>query len=303
MKGITYCGIAALALVIVCGFSACGNNPDNGMSEDIPFEMVLIPGGSFIMGSDTEGAAACIAPRPERTVNVDSFYIGKYQITQAHYYEVMGINPSYFQGASIVTGVNGNNLPVERVNWYNAVEFCNKLSERDGFNPAYDIDKDKKDSNNTEETDTIKWTVKLIDGADGYRLPTEAQWEYACRANTTTAYYTGDTISNNTGWYGDNSGGRTHEAGKKPPNAWGLCDMHGNVWEWCWDFVNYGGDNYYDFAPNPDINPLGLDSGNRRAERGGSWRSPPNRVISSYRERYRPHNSGNDLGFRVVRPE
>jgi len=254
------------------------------------------------MGSDNEGAAACVAPRPERTVILDSFYIGKYQITQAHYFEITGTNPSFFQMSNIPNGVNGNNLPVDSVSWYDAIEYCNKLSEREGLIPAYNIDKINKDPNNTEELDTVKWTVTLAEGADGYRLPTEAQWEYACRAGTVTAYNTGEAISDNTGWYNANSGGRTHEAGSLAPNAWGLYDMHGNVWEWCWDFVNYGGVNYYDSAPNPDVNPLGLDSGNRRAERGGSWRSPPNRVISSYRERYRPHNSNNDLGFRVARP-
>jgi len=291
--------VAALA-IILC-FSSCGSDSENVLSKDIPLEMVFIPGGNFIMGSDDEGAAACVAPRPERTVIVDSFYIGKYQITQAQYNSVMGANLSFFQGTNIPSGVNGNNLPVEGVSWYNAVEFCNKLSERDGFNPVYNIDKENKDTNNTEELDNVKWKVSLIDGANGYRLPTEAQWEFACRAGTTTTYNTGDIINDETGWYGDNSGGRTHEVGKKPPNAWGLYDIHGNVWEWCWDFVNFGGENYYDFAPDPDTNPLGLNSGNRRAERGGSWKSPPNRISSSYRERYRPHNSSNDLGFRVVR--
>jgi len=298
----TYCVIVALAVVILCSFVACNNDSENDAPKNISFEMVLISGGNFIMGSDDDGAAACIAPRPERTVMVDSFYIGKYQITQVHYLELMGTNPSFFQSTNIPSGVNGNNLPVETVNWYNAVEFCNKISERDGFNPAYNIDKINKDPNNAEELDTIKWMVSLIDGSDGYRLPTEAQWEYACRAATTTAYNTGDTISNETGWYNANSSGRTQEVGKKAPNAWGLYDMHGNVWEWCWDYVNFGGDNYYDIAPDPDTNPLGLNSGNRRAERGGSWKSPPNRVTSSYRERYRPHNTSYDLGFRVVRP-
>ena len=295
--------IAAL-MVILCGFAACDSDSENEIpiSEDIPFEMVSINGGSFTMGSnDAAGAAACIAPFPTRRVTVDSFYMGKYQVTQGHYTSVMETNPSYFYGAYIPAGVNVHNLPVERVSWYNAVEFCNRLSALDVFDPAYNIDKENKDPANTDEADTVKWTVTIIPGANGYRLPTEAEWEYACRAGTDTAYNTGEEINDTTGWYSGNSGGRTHEAGKKPPNAWGLCDMHGNVWEWCWDYVTYGGDNYYE-NPTTDTNPPGLSSGNRRAERGGSWRSPQNRVRSSYRERYQPQNSGNDLGFRVIRP-
>jgi len=299
MKGFV---IAALAAATLCGLVSCGSDPGNEIqiAKDIPFEMVLIHGGSFTMGSTEEGAAGCIAPSPARTVTVDGFYMGKYQITQGHYYSVMEYNPSYFYGAYIPAGVNVNNLPVERVSWYNAVEFCNKLSVLDGYSPVYDIDKENKDPANTEEADTLKWTVTMIPCANGYRLPTEAEWEYACRAGTNTAYNTGDIISDETGWYNENSSGRTHEVGEKPPNSLGLYDMHGNVWEWCWDYVTYGGDNYY-VNPATDTNPLGLGSGNRRAERGGSWKSPAYRVTSSYRERYQPQNSGNDLGFRVIR--
>ena len=300
MKG--YYIAAMFAALILYSLTACNSDIEDKMqiSDDIPFAMVLVEGGSFIMGSSEEGAAACIAPYPAHMVTVNSFYMGTYLVTQGHYFSVMETNPSFFYGAYIPAGVNRNNLPVENVSWYNAVEFCNKLSALHGFDAAYSIDKVNKDTANTEETDTIKWTVTMIPGANGYRLPTEAEWEYACRAGTTTVYNTGDTISNKTGWYGENSSGRTHEAGELAPNAWGLHDMHGNVWEWCWDFVTYGGDNYY-LTPATDTNPTGLSSGNRRAERGGSWKSPQNRVTSSYRERYRPHNSTNDLGFRVIR--
>ena len=300
MKG--HNAAAMLAALILCSLAACESDPGDKtqIPDDIPFEMVLITGGSFTMGSAEEGAAACIAPYPAHTVTVNSFYMGKYQITQGHYFTVMEANPSFFHGTYVPAGVNRNNLPVESVSWYNAVEFCNRLSVLDGYETAYSIDKENKDTANTEETDNIKWSVTMKPGANGYRLPTEAEWEYACRAGTITAYNTGDTISGGTGWYSENSSGRTREVGGLAPNAWGLYDMHGNVWEWCWDYVTYGGDNYYT-NPATDVNPLGLSSGNRRAERGGSWKSPPNRVTSSYRERYRPHNSGNDLGFRVIR--
>jgi len=298
MKRIALLIFTMLVVAFICGFIACGTagNDDTDIDNDI--EMVWIPSGNFIMGSNTaETAAPCIDPRPTRTVYLTTgFYIGKYEITQAQYKAVMGINPSYFKG---------DKLPVENVSWYDAVEFCNKLSVLKGLTEAYLIEKDISDPNN-ENTSLFdpKWKVTLITGADGYRLPTEAQWEYACRAGTTTNYNTGmDSISNETGWYKANSDGKTHEIGKKTPNAWGIYDMHGNVWEWCWDWVNLGGDNYYVFAPDPDYDPVGLSSGNHRAERGGGWNHSPNRLNSAYRERYQPQAKIEDLGFRVVCPQ
>ena len=272
--------------------------------------MIWIPSGTYTIGSlDVENISACIATVPQHQVILTAgFYMGKYQVTQAEYRQIMGTNPSKF------TGENSDNLPVESVSWYNAVEFCNKLSEREGFDPAYNIDKENPDPNN-KLADIVdpKWTVTLIPGANGYRLATEAQWEYACRAGTTTMYYTGDAIStdqanfNGTHYtHGEPQGlyrGTPVEVGSFAPNPWGLYDMHGNVWEWCWDWVNDGGENYFTDAPDPDTDPTGLESGNRRMERGGSWSSPPARLLSAYRERARPFRTDlDDVGIRVLRP-
>ena len=132
--------------------------------------------------------------------------------------------------------------------------------------------------------------------ADGYRLPTEAEWEYACRAGTTTAYNTGDTISDDTGWYRDNSNNMTHEVGKKPANAYGLYDMHGNVWEWCWDW-------YGSYGNAARTNPMGASSGSVRVLRGGGWVSSAQSVRSAGRSLNSPSGRYYDLGFRLVRPQ
>jgi formylglycine-generating enzyme required for sulfatase activity len=282
--------------LLLFSLSACKQEP-GFIEKDI--EMLLITGGTFTMGNDSEeGASGCITPNPTRSITLSSFYMGKYQITQAQYENIMGVNPSNNKGD------NTGNHPVEQVSWYDAVEFCNALSELENRSPAYTIDKDNKDPNNENDTTADpKWTVTLNAGSNGYRLPTEAQWEYACRAGTSTLYNTGNTITKNEANI-ESTG--TVAVGSFAPNNWGLYDMHGNVWEWCWDWVYLLGKslNYYSEVPNPGIDPLGLDTGNRKAERGGSWRSQLIRVSSSYRERARPENAGfNDLGFRLVRPE
>jgi formylglycine-generating enzyme required for sulfatase activity len=138
-------------------------------------------------------------------------------------------------------------------------------------------------------------TVTANFNNNGYRLPTEAQWEYACRAGTITAYNTDTSINNNTGWYNANSMNTTHEVGKKPPNARGLYDMHGNVWEWCWDwFGNY--------PSGAQTNPTGASSGQTRVNRGGSWFSSSQGLRSACRNGDLPSAQFGNLGFRVVRP-
>jgi formylglycine-generating enzyme required for sulfatase activity len=211
----------------------------------------------------------------QHQVTVGSFYMGKYEVTQKEYQEVMGTNPSNFKG---------DNLPVEYVSWYDAVEYCNRRSQKEGLTPAYTI-------SGSENNRTIAWNWN----ANGYRLPTEAEWEYVCRAGTTTAYNTGASISDSTGWYGANSRDKTHPVGQKPDNRWGLYDMHGNVWEWCWDW-------YEGYSIAAQTNPAGAVSGTSRVLRGGSWYNPAGGVRSAYRSNGDPHDRGDNIGFRLVRP-
>jgi formylglycine-generating enzyme required for sulfatase activity len=226
-----------------------------------------------------------------------SFYMGKYQVTQEQYNAVMGSNPSSFTSA--VSGESGTpgKLPVERVSWYDAIVFCNKLSVMEGLSPVYSI---------SGSTDTTAWgtvptssnatwnAVTMDKSKSGYRLPTEAEWEYACRAGTTTAYNTGDTITANTGWYSANSDSKTHEVGKKLANAWGLYDMHGNVWEWCWD-------RYGDYASGAQTDPGGAVTGSYRVLRGGSWDFDGQHLRSGFRNFDNPSSRFDSLGFRLVR--
>jgi formylglycine-generating enzyme required for sulfatase activity len=181
----------------------------------------------------------------------------------------MGTNPSYFKGP---------NLPVEQVSWFDAVEYCNTLSLKEGLTPAYTIN-----------GNTVSWDPDT----NGYRLPTEAEWEYACRAGTQTPFYNGTSVDE-AGWHSGNSEGRTHPVGKKQPNLWGLYDMHGNVLEWCWDWLE-------DYPYKTQTNPQGVSSRASRAYRGGCWYFSANQLRSAFRFGNRPALRSLIVGFRLVR--
>jgi formylglycine-generating enzyme required for sulfatase activity len=224
------------------------------LANGVTLEMVGLPAGNFLMGSSESEDE-----KPPHQVQVNSFAIGKYPVTQAQYQAVMGNNPSSFK--------NRPQNPVEQVRWNNAKAFCQKLSRITGKN---------------------------------YRLPTEAEWEYACRAGTTTRYYFGnnDNQSGNYAWSGGNSNGTTHPVGQKKPNGWGLYDMSGNVWEWCED--NWHGD----YIGAQDDGTAWIDSDNRswtkKCLRGGSWFSNPDYCRSAFRFYDSRRNYDDDYGFRVV---
>ena len=241
----------------------------------VPAGFVRINGGTFTMGSPANEAGRYDDEGPQRQVTVSSFNMGRYEVTQKEYREVMGKNPSHFKG---------DNLPVEQVSWYDAIEYCNRRSQRDGLTSAYTI-------SGTGYSRTVTWNRS----ANGYRLPTEAEWEYAYRAGTTTAYNTGSSISDNTGWNSANSGSSTKPVGQKPANAWGLYDMHGNVWEWCWDW-------YGNYPNGAQTDPMGVSSGALRVTRGGSLNNTAEISRSAYRSNGLPDYRGNSIGFRVVRP-
>ena len=230
-----------------------------------------IPAGKFLMG--LPGGDEDEDEHPQHEVRITRpFYLGVYEVTQGQYQAVMGNNPSYFKGS--------DDLPVEQVSWSDAVKFCNKLSEREGRRPCYRIEGD----------------VVTIAGG-GYRLPTEAEWEYACRAETTTRFSFGDDVDalGQYAWYSANSNGRTHPVGKKQPNAFGLYDMHGNVWEWCWD--GYDADYY---KQSPAVDPPGAAQASARVFRGGGWDFIPRFARSAIRHGYGPVYRYSSLGFRLA---
>ncbi len=234
--------------------------------------MVLIPGGEFLMGSEAE-----IDVRPVHRVSVSSFYMDKYEVTQEAYREIMGKSPSREAGKT---------NPVERVRWSDATKFCNARSVREGLRPCYDL----------------KTRVCDFD-ADGYRLPTEAEWEYACRARTQGDYYFGsDTRSLQAhAWFKGNAGRRPHPVGQKRPNPFGLHDMSGNVWEWCNDWYQV---DFYEGKPAAD--PQGPATGRKKVLRGGSWSHSADSCTSWTRYCDDPGFSdtcvaSDDYGFRCVR--
>ena len=235
-------------------------------------EMVRVPAGDFMMGAledvDDEDTYDGERPRHQVTLTRD-FLVGKYAVTQALWESVMDSNPSDFKGA---------NRPVECVSWFDVVEFCNKLSKREGLDPAYTI--------NGHDV-TCNWNAK------GYRLPTEAEWEYAARGGEYHKYSGSDNVDEVV-WYDGNSGYETHPVGQKKPNGFGLYDMSGNVWEWVWDI-------YDGYSHGPVTDPYGPAVGSERVVRGGSWDFTPKGVRSSVRGGIDPALQLNYLGFRVVR--
>ena len=192
----------------------------------------------------------------------------------------MESSPSYFKSKK---------RPVEKVSWYDAVLFCNQLSMREGKRPVYRLPDGAPVKTRQEVEDAIVFDRK----ADGYRLPTEAEWEHAARAGRGTEYAGSDDVDA-VAWYRGNAGGKTHSVGQKRPNAWGLYDMSGNVWEWCWDW-------YGDYPANVSVDPIGPNNGSFRVFRGGSWDNYPAFARVAFRLGRTPSNSGGNLGLRLAR--
>ena len=235
------------------------------ITNSIGMKLVLIPKGTFMMGSpETEKGRQENETQHEVTISKD-YYLGVYEVTQAQYEKVMGKNPSHFQGA--IVGNENADLPVENVSWDDAVEFCKKLS---------DLPEEKK-------------------AGRVYRLPTEAQWENACRAGSKTAYLFDDEegLLPEYGWFNRNSSNRTHTVGLLEPNAWGLYDMHGNVWEWCSDW-------YGEYPKGAVRNPTDPKVGSDRVCRGGSWDFEAANCRSAFRNWNYPSLRLDYYGLRVA---
>jgi formylglycine-generating enzyme required for sulfatase activity len=309
----------AIACFYFAMFGDCNGQGPQTITNSIGMKFVRIPKGSFMMGSPPTEEGSFDEERQHEVTLTKGYYLGVFEVTQAQYERVMGINPSEFQGERIaeripakkhpITGrtiqeeqivpVDSSDYPVEQVQWKNAVEFCKKLSE---------LPVEKK-------------------AGRVYRLPTEAEWEYACRAGSKTAYSFGDSskLLSDYAWFGENSGikrldsqilwnrlrsnrheyhetimssgGSTHPVGGKKPNAWGLYDMHGNVWEWCSDW-------YGDYPKDAEIDPVGPVQGDLRVCRGGNWYYVAELCRSSARYAFNPSDILHSYyGFRVAMSE
>jgi formylglycine-generating enzyme required for sulfatase activity len=250
----------ALILVIiflgVC--PAFGQQPQE-IVNSVGLRLVLIPAGSFIMGSPEEEAGRYPNETPHKVTISKSFYLGQFEVAQDVYEEVMGTNPS---------SIKGSQHPVETLSWEDAVTFCEKLSELPEEKAAGRV----------------------------YRLPTEAEWEYACQAGGETAYSFGDSakLLPDHAWFAENSQDKHHPAGEKKPNSWGLYDMHGNVYEWCADWFG-------DYSSGAAIDPTGPSRGSERVIRGGNWVfANESHLRSAKRSTYDPTDRSPLLGFRVA---
>ena len=260
--------------------------------------LVRVQSGSFLMGSPEGTPYSWDNERPVRRVTVSGFSISRHPVTQGEWYNVMGTRPSFFTGerdsdGNPVTGVDWRNLPVERVSWWDAIEFANARSRRAGLTPAYAI-------SGTGANRTVTWNRN----ANGYRLPTEAEWEFAarggvvCRGNFT---FSGSNVAGEVAWLSTNSGRRTREVGTLRPNALGIYDMSGNVWEWVYD-------RWGEYPNQSQTNPTGPAAGGARVIRGGSWYFESELARSAFRYAGYPVYRSLDgpaaryghLGFRVV---
>ena len=314
LKGILVC------LALVCFLASCATSPSqDAVSEidtseasvSVPAGMVRIPGGTFTMGSPASEAGRRNDEGPQRQVTITSFFMGINPVTVGEFSRF--VNATGYRTEAERSGggwvrfnnewvrrtdanwrnpyfTQNDNHPVVLVSWYDAIHYCNWLSAQEGLTPAYTI-------NGTNVTPN--WN------ANGYRLPTEAQWEYACRAGTTTPFYTGNNITTNqanyngNNPYNDNAAGehreRTTPVGTFEANPLGLYDMHGNVSEWCWD-------RFGTYTRRAQTNPVGPATGSYRVLRGGSWSGYGQGIRSAFRSYIDPSSMSYLTGFRLVRP-
>jgi formylglycine-generating enzyme required for sulfatase activity len=221
------------------------------------------------------GGTVLDSEKPVHRVTIsEAFYLSDHEVTQKEWVEIMASNPSNWKG---------DDLPVENVSWYEVIEYCNKRSIKEGLMPAY--------SGSGEN-------IKCDFTANGYRLPTEAEWEWAAKGGDKDFMiyeYSGSNSVDGMAWYGGNSGNWTHSVKTKEANGLGLYDMSGNVREWCWDWYRSG------YSGSGQTDPTGAAGGPYRVGRGGSWSYGAQLVRSVYRDYYAPSDRSNDLGFRLVR--
>lgn len=260
-----------------------------GQQKQGLISLVDVEGGTFVMGN----VNGDYDEKPEHPVTVSSFRIGQTPITQGQWEKVMGTNPRYEKNRI------GEEYPVITVSWYDCLVFCNKLSLLEKLEPVYRLfgSPDPNKWGFIPEVEDKTWnSVEVAWNAHGYRLPTEAEWEYAARGgNESKKYlYSGSNDVDEVAWYEDNNDGCKPVALKKP-NELGIYDMSGNVWEWVWDW-------WGEYSKEPMTDPLGPSSGRNRVLRGGSWRSDASITSVSVRIDITPGNRHLDSGLRVIRP-
>jgi formylglycine-generating enzyme required for sulfatase activity len=274
-------------VVITVFANTCLGQGRQEVTNSLGMKFVQIMPGTFRMGSPPTETGSFDNERQHEVRLSRGFYMGMYEVTQEQFSKVMGVNPADYQGDKAVKiipekrhpvtnrivqdkvtiPIKTENFPVENVNWEDANEFCRLLSE----------------------------VPEELNAGRSYRLPTEAEWEYACRAGSRTTYSSGNSAKtlNAFAWFQDNSESRPHEVGTRKPNAWGLYDMHGNVWEWCQDW-------YGEYPKENVADPSGPMGGKERVLRGGSWYVTEENLRSAYRPSRSPDFHSFDFGFRVV---
>ena len=252
--------------------------------------LVTLPAGTFSMGCTTGDLNCQSDESPVRSVTLSAFQIGETEVTQGQWLSVMGVNLSNFTSPVCAQ------CPVEQVSWYDAVVFCNRLSELQGRTPCYYSDAGYTQvygkSGGTwslPNSGTVYWNP----AAKGYRLPTEAEWEYAARGGSATNIYSGSSTVDNVAWYATNSGSRTKAVKGLFQNGYGLYDMSGNVWELCWD-------GYDTYPSSAQTNPTGPSTASDRVSRGGGWFNDARFSRVSRRDDIAPSFRGYDLGFRLA---
>jgi formylglycine-generating enzyme required for sulfatase activity/serine/threonine protein kinase len=272
--------------------TASSPTPSSPAPFVVPAGYVRVEPGTFLMGSPDNEPGRDGDETQHRVTLTRAFLIKATEVTQGEWEAVMGWNPSHFKEC-------GASCPVEQMIWYEAIAYANAVSLKEGLERCYRDGSKEYDAASASGSATPEWAAGL--SCEGYRLPTEAEWEYAARAGTTTAFYTGaitqpdgeDPNLDKAGWYHKNAGGKTQPVKGKASNAWGLYDMHGNVWEWVWDWKG-------DYGSGEQKDPLGPATGSNRVLRGGSWINYAGVCRSALRAPG-PDNRFSGLGLRLSR--